>query len=629
MTAMRIDRFSGMEPRASKRLLPENSAQDARNCFLQDGELKGLNSPVLVKDLGGQGFTVRRVYRIPNSPSDTWLSFSSRDVDIAKGPLVNDQYERYYWTGDSGIGGAPAVNALDNIEAGTPGPYKIGVPAPVNELTVVPDASGVGLDETRSYVYTYVNIWGEESAPSDPIPAVTGKNDDSWDISNILITPTFTNYVPLDKIRIYRTVTGTFTQDFRLVVEDDAANFVGGLYSDIITSEVVALNETLASTNYNLPPDDLMNLTSLPNGIFMGTRGRDIHFSEPYRPHAWPVGYILSVDYDVVGCAPIGNSAVIATSSRPYSCAGIHPSSMVLTKSDTIAPCLSKRSIVSTDQAVFYASTDGLIAVTPGGLSIITNSIITRRQWQNDYSASTIFAAQLGLNYIAFTPIEPAQPANKGWAIGLQEPLQKVTTLDKFVDVVGLDTDAWTGVVYLIKRDVVYEWNPTTSIPLDYVWHSKDYVSPRPINLGAARFKLISEGEDIDTGIVEDIEAYNTARISFPLNTVNLMPVNSVYKWEGWKASEVAAMVGFETIPNNKTPLGGSPLLPTTGVFDTSTLFEVFADNRKVYSGNIFTERLIRLPSGFKAFVWSFRINSNTTIYSLEVAETGKQLMTV
>jgi len=620
MVAIRIDKFAGMSPRYSNRLLPDNGAQDARNCFLQGGELRGLNSPTLVADFTSEDFTVRKVYRIPNTPSDTWLRFSEPGVDIAKGPLVNDAYDRYYWTGSGDYNDEAMYNSLARIANGDDS-YRLGVQPP----TVAPNvaATAGGTEATRFYVYTYVNEWGEESEPSETSEAVTGDIGEDWTISNIATSPGWTARVPFGNIRLYRTITGDASVDFRLVHEGPAGDFPAGVYVDSIAPEDVALSMALPSTSWNLPPSDLANLTSLPNGILMGTSGRDIYFSEPYRPHAWPAAYVLSVDFDIIGCAPMGTGAAILTSSRPYTVYGVHPNSMVLAKSDDIAPCLSKRSIVSTDQAVFYASNNGLVGVTFSGSSVITNAAITRRQWSNTYFPDQLTSAQLGLNYLAFIDTEGG--AYSGWSIGLQEPLQRVTRLDKFTNLTGVDTDAYTGDVYLIKDDKVYEWNPTDTLSLDYTWHSKDVVFPRPLNLGAARIKMIPEDEEAeDPSVDTSVQAYNAARITSPLNTIGLAPNANPY--QNWTTGEDYS--AYE-VPNNHTPVGGSPLRQAVPYISTSTVFDVFADGRQVYSGNIFNERIIRLPSGFKAFVWSFRVVSNTTIYSIEVAETGKELMEV
>jgi hypothetical protein len=43
----------------------------------------------------------------------------------------------------------------------------------------------------------------------------------------------------------------------------------------------------------------------------------------------------------------------------------------------------------------------------------------------------------------------------------------------------------------------------------------------------------------------------------------------------------------------------------------------------------VFTEAIIRLPAGFKHDVWQFEMVGNASVYSLTVAETGKELAAV
>jgi hypothetical protein len=40
----------------------------------------------------------------------------------------------------------------------------------------------------------------------------------------------------------------------------------------------------------------------------------------------------------------------------------------------------------------------------------------------------------------------------------------------------------------------------------------------------------------------------------------------------------------------------------------------------------ITTEKIIRMPTGFKADLWQFEMIGNTTVYSVQIAETPNQL---
>ncbi len=138
MTAFRLKDFSGLIPRRSARLLPDTAATVADNAKLLSGELRGFSEPNQIADFAGAVYSpIRRAIRVPyddyGTPTDAWLLFDSRDVDVVRSPLVNDQYNRYYWAGD----GAPKYNTQSRIAAELP-PYLLGIPVPVAAPVVVP-----------------------------------------------------------------------------------------------------------------------------------------------------------------------------------------------------------------------------------------------------------------------------------------------------------------------------------------------------------------------------------------------------------------------------------------------------------------------------------------------------------
>jgi hypothetical protein len=73
----------------------------------------------------------------------------------------------------------------------------------------------------------------------------------------------------------------------------------------------------------------------------------------------------------------------------------------VVVKSDLEQACASKRSIVSTNGAVIYASPDGLVMLAPGGSRILTEQLFTRAQWQS-LKPESIHAYAQDLKYVAF-----------------------------------------------------------------------------------------------------------------------------------------------------------------------------------------------------------------------------------
>lgn len=186
MSAFRITGFSGLVPRLARQLLGASQAQVATNCNLTSGDLRPRNGPLLVFAPVIANDIVS-MFRMEKDGNEKWLAWD-KDVDVARSPVAGNTSRRFYYTGD----GEPRASEYDMATAGT-GPYPsgcyvLGVAQPLNP-PVVMVAGGAGSTVTRSYVYTFVTQWGEESAPSPASAVTTGKDDDTWALSGMDTAP--------------------------------------------------------------------------------------------------------------------------------------------------------------------------------------------------------------------------------------------------------------------------------------------------------------------------------------------------------------------------------------------------------------------------------------------------------
>ena len=231
-----------------------------------------------------------------------------------------------------------------------------------------------------SYVYTFVNDLGEESAPS-PTSATVVRPDG---VSVTITTPTSvpsgvsSDYGIATK-RIYRAATGNTGTVFRFVAEIPLGQ---DEYVDVLTD--AQLGEVLESEDWDLPPDDLRGILALPNGIMVGFRRNQLCFSAQNHPHAWPISFRLNTDTDIVAIGNIDTTVVIGTESFPYLAIGSDPAAYSMTKLEVPQACVSKRSLAYlTNIGVAFASPDGMIAVAGSGqVRNLTEKVFTRKQWQ-------------------------------------------------------------------------------------------------------------------------------------------------------------------------------------------------------------------------------------------------------
>lgn len=242
-------------------------------------------------------------------------------------------------------------------------------PAVVVNGTAAPDAD---LIRSTSYRFSAVAATGEESDLSLPSAVV-----DVYVGQEAEITSFWTGQVPagVSKIRVYRAEPdqyGTGTWAFVAELHAGSASWV----------DTVDETQEVAETDGHLPPVDFEGLADLGNGIVVGWSGRDVFLSEVGFPAAFPVKYKKRTNADVLGVGVVGGFGIILTSGRPYLLAATTPEAATFTELQFTAPCLSSRSICSTNLGVIFASTDGLMQISSGGVAtLLTEGILSREQW--------------------------------------------------------------------------------------------------------------------------------------------------------------------------------------------------------------------------------------------------------
>jgi len=514
VATIRIGSFGGMLPAVDENLLPDTAAHYAENCFLYSGALRPLPKP---KDLHtlvdpSAGF----VYRIPKSYTDadylyesTWMEFASPNTNVIRSQVFQDIHDRYYFFSDSF---PPRYNTharITNKVAGVPTPlppFLLGI----NPPSVPPGVTfsgGVDVVNARAYVYTWVSAYGEESAPSPPTN-VKDKIDATYTVT--CAPPPLADQGTdrnLTKIRLYRTVTSdSGVATFFFVEEKPLAGAASIVFTDTATDADIALNEQISSTFYTPPPANLVGAVAMPNGMVTGWTQNDIWFCEPYRMHAWPAKYGQTVEYPIVGLGVLGQSCVVCTQGYPSVATGTDPAFISMAKLTVFEPCLSRGSILSSPEGVYYASPSGLQLVGPGVIDNITRDAATKDKWQKLTVLSRLRAARLGTAYYAFgstqigvfdeedfDPLDFEQEDLSGAYIGiLIDPAVAnvgIVQLTSPIAVVNVLTDPWSGELFQIKGGKVW-WldmvDIETSLEVVY-WNSKVFQTNQVRNFGALK----------------------------------------------------------------------------------------------------------------------------------------------
>lgn len=496
--------FTGEFPKIKPRHLIPNAAQLSVNVRLDDGAITPLQGSTIITDL----VTPKQTAYLHGT---TWLSWDG-DVNVLPGPVATD---RLYVTGD----GVPQMYADDTW-------YNLALPAPTVAATIAnvsapdPDVT----QETVLYVYTWVTAYGEESAPS-PAQSTPLATDGivSVQLSAFDAVPAGRN---ITAMRIYRSRVSALGDTSLFFVQEEALPAATAIHS----IDTHPLNEGIRTLDYDTPPDDLRGIIAMPNGMMVGHTDREIHFCEPYQPHAWPVKYSLTVDYDIVGLAAFGTQLAVMTNGTPYRGQGSEPATFVLEKLEENLPCLSKRGIVDLGYAAAYPSTEGLVLVTGAGAQLVTRPLFSRKDWTG-LNPSSFVASHLDGQYIfGFSGnLNGAAEQTGIFDLTGEQPffMRSDVTLNCAYH------DIRTGRLYVQEGDnQLYVFDDPTANHYRWAkWRSKLHDLPYPV--GFSCFK--AEGDDLEdpssfeAHIIADGQVIHTIT---NLNSIERLPNVEARHWE-------------------------------------------------------------------------------------------------
>ena len=492
MAYFKIEKFAGLAPAVSPRLLSDQFGQEAENINFETGRLlskKAIGSSI--KTLSNNDRT--SIYRYKygaNDASEAWLQWDE-DVDVVEGPIPGDTTNRLYWTGED----YPRIGWASTITGGTSQPnnsYRLGVPAP--HVAVGVAISGNANDELTpmdvSYVYTYVTADGREGPPSPPSTVLERDNEQSATLTFVTPSVTSNNNLGAGSLRrIYRSNTGSTNSQFQFLAEIPISQ---ASYLDDVEAET--LGEVIPSSGWIGPPDDdsslypdgpLQGLINMAQGVMAGFTGKRFCLSEAFLPHAWPIAYRITTDDNIVAIAQTAGGVAALTNGQPYFITGTDPSAMSATRIDLPQACVNKHSVVDMGSYVLYAGPDGLCAVEGGAGRVITNGLITTEQWNADFDPTSLKAFKHEGTYVAFTS------GGGGWVFDPRSDDASISTFTH-VEVRGAYTDPADAELYVIHTNKIKKFQGHASNVETLTFKTKKFVLPKP---GSMSWVSISANE--------------------------------------------------------------------------------------------------------------------------------------
>lgn len=394
-----------------------------------------------------------------------------------------------------------------------------------------------GIVETRAYVYTMVNSYLEESAPS-LANVVSLTYLDYVEVTTTV--PTFTGYSPRSATNIYRTF-GTNPTYFKITTTNLGSN----VYKDE-TYKSSDIGVPLPSLDWDLPESGMTGLVALPNGFFAAYKNNMLYFSEPFRPHAWP--YAMSFPNNIMGICADAQSLVVTTNTGASIVLGSLPSNMSQQKLPLPQAGIAQRLMVNLEGSVAYASADGIVLVQGSQSTMaLSQKFYSREDWRATF-ASIADDARFGYTdgYLVMVSSQEA----KGIIIRLDEAAGTLTQFNETFD--SMFYLPITDTLYYSKGANVYRLRDSAAAYYTLDWWSKEFT-------------------------MQDYKNFGAFYIRCTASTVVTIYVDGV-SWHSF----TAASTGYYRLPAGKRALRWSVRVQTTGKIEEIAMAESMAEFRSV-----------------------------------------------
>ena len=457
-----INKFGGIVPRLAWHELRDNQATIAHNVKLRNGKIEAWRER---KPIAMSVDNATTIYS-KDCCMLSWLEC----VTVAE--YVTD-YGRQFITGRAD---RPETFILNNC---TPEYYYLGVPAPLAAPTVTGTQKDGRDCAARSYMYTYVNIFGEESAPSPVSTQLTIKDGDSVTLTGLLPPPDGYGIV---EIHIYRTATAY--RDDRVKEQEALTDFLKVAEIPAVqTSHVDSLMEKYLGPVNNtregrVPPKDLRQIRYMRGtGVLTGVTNNEVHFSAAYQPHNWPAEYDMTLPYNIVNMVTVDDYVMVSTDGYPYVIEG-GPSCeprkcRPAQDADIPLPDIScgyPNSAIATPFGMLYSSKDGLVLLKPNAtFDIITSDWFSTEDWIK-IRPDTVRLAYWRGYIVCVTDVVSFMLEIDGNTYSDYELGTLTTISDKPVDMITSST----GELLMLDSDrLVYHWNAGDKLR-EYMWESRE-----------------------------------------------------------------------------------------------------------------------------------------------------------
>ncbi len=590
--------FRGMRPQLDDFKLGQQYATVAHNIWLYSGSLDPLCKPQVWRDNCDFSNT-RTVYR-----HEQHILTSDRDYDFAQSVSRRDVFERIYFVdngclqfvegdrieGDvcgfpegagqvytAGVIPPPVVdyaflagpypwnpNLYDAIQAGENIPQHGMLLGNVDYVPPDNDDPFQNSNYETSFVFTYVNRWGEESAPSFPSEFMPYNDGDTITLQALARSKDF-NVIG---IRVYMSIDG----DFYRISNPDVTHNEGGRYEvPNLTVDYSATNpfvtlpngdnldfirftidrqsalDQLITEDWVPPPCNLPllerdrqtnfvhdqpinHMEELHNGMIVLADKHSLYFNEPYTGHAFPDRYTIEINDVILAVHRIDGGFVVLTDSYPRIFLGSTPATLQEVEHYFNHAISDPEGACRVDSGIAYPCEEGIAFISASQARILNDGIIDRKTWQtivtpsncqlNIYEGRIIILTELPQEGRERLPDEYTHQ-NVGYVYNINQGELTSFDADNLSMAFGLWRDPRFNDIIMRQGDQLVSFH--MGDPMDYVWRSGKMPIAHGYNLSSTRVEAESYPltiNFIDGGSVKEHVNPKVIRDNMPTRTV-------------------------------------------------------------------------------------------------------------
>lgn len=502
--------FHGIFPRITEDNLPTNSATVANDVNLRSGRLEPWRERLALAEAPESALTMHQ----HGCCYYTW------DTCVSVAEYLPD-YNSMFLTGRRGY---PERAVFGNNCSLTY--YRLGVPKPAGTPSVSSASeNAIGRSEVndqrtmtgRSYCVTYVNVFGEESAPGNPSRVISVCDGDTVVITGLPSAPS--SEYGVTAIRVYRSasVMNSDSGGTKRATENDTpaswfmiAELPVGVTEFHDSVKELNLGWALQTDDYREPPADLRQMTYLRGtGVLAGVTTNMVHFSEPYQPWNWMRKSDLTLPYNIVHAVSFGAYLYVTTTANPYVIDMTKGCQEQCTQVDDVnislpdIACGYAHSAVATPFGCVYVSKDGLVLIKPDAqVDLLTKAYFSTEDWAKIRPETIRLTYWRG--YIVFVSDKASFMLEVDPSLYGDDTGAKAGNLTTFSDSPVDLIDSANDELLMMDSGFIWQWNAGNTWRR-YHWESRPFdfnglSSPNSVKLilrkGSTYFTIISADSD-------------------------------------------------------------------------------------------------------------------------------------